>query len=135
MVKDTTSADRYPVSIKGVLLLEQAVLLVKNDRAEWELPGGRIEPGELPAQTLVREFEEELALSVTAKAAIDSYLFEVIPGRNVFIVTYGCQLAGEYHPRLSEEHSEYRLFPLADLANIRLPPGYRRSIEQWHSRS
>jgi 8-oxo-dGTP pyrophosphatase MutT (NUDIX family) len=41
-------------SIKGVLLVEGGVVLVKNPRNEWELPGGRIEPGELPEVTLAR---------------------------------------------------------------------------------
>ena len=40
--------DRYPTSIKGVLLLDGRVLLVKNLRDEWELPGGRIDEGEEP---------------------------------------------------------------------------------------
>jgi len=36
----------YPVSVKGVLVRNDRVLLVHNERDEWELPGGRIEPGE-----------------------------------------------------------------------------------------
>jgi 8-oxo-dGTP pyrophosphatase MutT (NUDIX family) len=36
----------YPTSIKGVLVVEGRVLLVKNSRGEWELPGGRSEEGE-----------------------------------------------------------------------------------------
>jgi len=55
-----------PVSVKGVLLVDGAVVLVKNDRDEWELPGGRVDPGETHAQTLVREFKEELAIEVNA---------------------------------------------------------------------
>ncbi len=42
----------YPTSVKGVLLLDGQVLLVKNSRDEWELPGGRIDAGEDHAQTL-----------------------------------------------------------------------------------
>src|SRR4029079_5398231 len=44
----------YPVSIKGVLLVEWKVLLVRNDRNEWELPGGRLENGATPAQHMAR---------------------------------------------------------------------------------
>lgn len=33
----------YPVSIKGVVVRDGRVLLLKNERDEWELPGGRIE--------------------------------------------------------------------------------------------
>ena len=122
-----------PTSIKGVLLVEGGVVLVKNPRNEWELPGGRIEPGESPESTLAREFEEELSVQVRVGAAIDSYVFEVVPERNVRIVTFGCTLAGTFAPRISAEHLEYRVWPLNELGDLNLPRGYRQSIERWSS--
>jgi 8-oxo-dGTP pyrophosphatase MutT (NUDIX family) len=121
----------YPTSIKGVLLLDGRVLLVKNSRDEWELPGGRIDGDEDHAQTLSREFAEELSIDVAMAAPIDSYLFEVIPGRHVFIVTYGCTLVGVFQPAISEEHTEHCLWPVSRLSELKLPVGYRRSIEKW----
>jgi 8-oxo-dGTP pyrophosphatase MutT (NUDIX family) len=121
----------HPVSIKGVLLIDGQVVLVKNPRDEWELPGGRMDPGETHAQTLAREFTEELSIEVKASKPIDSYVFEVIPGRHVNIVTYGCTLAGKFSPRLSDEHSEHCLWPLGRLSEINLPQGYRHSVEKW----
>src|SRR5690349_13448597 len=108
----------HPVSIKGVLVVEGRVVLVKNSRNEWELPGGRIDPGESHAQTLSREFTEELAVSVNVSELIDAYLFEVIPGRHVQIVTYGCTLAGPFAPTLSDEHTEHCLWPVHRLSEI-----------------
>jgi len=124
-----------PVSIKGVLLLDARVVLVKNPRDEWELPGGRADAGEAHAQTLSREFAEELSLEIAVDAPIDSYLFEVIPGRHVQIVTYGCRLTGEFRPRISDEHTEHCLWPVDRLSEINLPAGYRRSVEKWAGRT
>jgi 8-oxo-dGTP pyrophosphatase MutT (NUDIX family) len=120
-----------PISIKGVLLVGDRVVLVKNPRDEWELPGGRAEEGENHAQVLAREFAEELSIDVRLNAPIDSYLFEVIPGREVLIVTYGCTLAGEFRPMISHEHIKYCLWPVDRLSELNLPTGYRRSIEAW----
>jgi 8-oxo-dGTP pyrophosphatase MutT (NUDIX family) len=123
----------YPVSIKGVLLLESKVVLVRNERNQWELPGGRLELGETAEEGLAREFSEELSIQIEPLGIIDSYLFEVIPGRNVFIVTYGCRLRGEFKPVISAEHTAFGLHAVADLGRIPLPAGYARSIRSWSS--
>ena len=121
----------FPVSVKGVLLVGGKALLVRNEREEWELPGGRLEVGETPEEALAREFSEELSLQIEPVRLVDSYLFEVIPSRNVFIVTYGCTLRGDFNPRLSDEHSAFALHALAELDQIPLPAGYARSIRAW----
>jgi ADP-ribose pyrophosphatase YjhB (NUDIX family) len=120
----------HPTSVKGVLLLGGRVLLVKNPRDEWELPGGRIEQGEDHAKALSREFVKELAIDVAISEPIDSYAFEVIPGRHVVIVTYGCALIGNFNPKLSDEHTEHCLWPVERLSELNLPEGYRRSAEK-----
>lgn len=123
----------FPVSIKGVLLTpDREVLLAFNSRDEWELPGGRIEVGEQPRQTLAREFLEEVSVRVDVQQLIDTYLFEVTPGKYVFIATYGCLPNGPFDPTVSHEHRKLGLFPVAALPD-NLPVGYRRSIEAWHA--
>jgi len=124
----------FPVSIKGVLFTpSRECVLALNGRNEWELPGGRIEIGETSEQCLQREFKEELNVSIDIRQLLDTYLFEVVPGRHVFIATYGCCLAGDFAPVISEEHSQIRTFGI-DLLPLNLPVGYRRSIEAWHAR-
>ena len=120
-----------PLSVKGVLLVDSKVLLLLNERGEWELPGGRMDPGETHAQALVREFREELSVDVDALGQVDSYDFEVIPSRYVHIVTYGCRLRGEFMPKVGDEHREFGLHALSGLDQLPLPEGYRRSILTW----
>jgi 8-oxo-dGTP pyrophosphatase MutT (NUDIX family) len=69
----------FPVSIKGVLVEAGSVMLLENERDEWELPGGRLEPGEAPETCLVREFAEELGAVVDVASIIDCWLYEVLP--------------------------------------------------------
>lgn len=118
----------FPVSVKGVFCAPDGrVVLLLNERGGWELPGGRIEPGESAPACLAREVREELGLQVRVGAPLDSYLFEVVPGKSVFIVTYACRLEGGFAPVLSHEHREVGLFAPEALPE-RLPQGYRESI-------
>ncbi|MGB6449217.1 MAG: NUDIX domain-containing protein [Steroidobacteraceae bacterium] len=118
----------YPISIKGVIFSpRREVILLLNERDEWELPGGRIELGETPAECLAREILEALSLDVQVGAPVDTYLFEVMPGRQVFVATYQCSPIGPFNPVLSPEHKSIGLFaPEALPPN--LPRGYRASI-------
>ena len=116
------------VSIKGVLAAPDGrVVLLQNDRDEWELPGGQIELGESPAQCLAREIQEELCLQVEVGKPLDVYLCEVIPGRHVFIVTYECALVGPFNPTAGHEHRGIGLFS-HDCLPANLPAGYKASI-------
>lgn len=124
----------FSVSVKGVFCAPSGeVVLLMNERDEWELPGGRIEIGESSTECLAREVREELSLEVLVGAPLDTYLFEVIPGKRVFIATYGCTLAGPYDPVISHEHTRIGLFA-PDALPSNLPAGYRASIAAWQRR-
>ncbi len=130
-------AGRYPVSIKGVLAFGGQVVLLKNERAEWELPGGRLEPGESPETALLREIREELSIDAHEPRIVDSWLYRIdtAPGApEVFVVTYALHSnAAAADCRLSGEHREIGLFRPAALAHLRLPQGYRDSIARARS--
>jgi mutator protein MutT len=123
----------FPVSVKGVVLdADDRVLLLRNDRDEWELPGGRIEIGETPEQCVVREIAEETGWAVRAGPLLDAWLYHVTAvDRHVFVVTYGCVPGAAVEPVLSDEHVEVGLFAARELDRLRLPEGYRRSVAAW----
>ena len=119
------------VSIKGVVAADGKVLLLKNDREEWELPGGKLEKGEAPEECCRREILEETTLEVATKTLIDAWLYQVAPEGEVLILTYGCELLGEADIAISHEHNDGQFFDLGELPGLVLPAGYKRSIERW----
>ena len=124
----------HPISIKGVLIHDGRVLLLLNERGEWDLPGGRPDPGENYRAALKREVREEAGLEVEVGAALEGHLFEVLPSRFVRIEAFACTLAGASGVVLSHEHLETRWVPLSDLgetiAGHPLPKGYLGAIRQ-----
>lgn len=131
-------AGRYPVSIKGVVVRSDRVLLLRNERQEWELPGGRLELGETPPQCVAREIAEETGWAVEAGPILDAWTYDIAQvQRHVFIVTYGCHLRpgqDDIEPVLSHEHKQVGLFTAAEVADLEMPQGYRKSIATWFER-
>jgi 8-oxo-dGTP pyrophosphatase MutT (NUDIX family) len=125
---------RHPLSIKAVLIHEGRVLLLLNERSEWDLPGGRPDPGEDHRAALLREVREETGLDVEVDALVDEHVFEVLPQRFVRIAAYACRLVGTSDVVLGLEHLEMRWVPLADLGETiggyAVPAGYLGAIRQ-----
>lgn len=80
----------------------------------WELPGGKVEPGEPHAAALVREVDEETGLSVEVGDLLLAHC-HVYPDRRVVLWTYVCEpIAGERAPRWCD---------WVTVADARLRPG------------
>ena len=127
-------ARRFPVSVKGVIIRGGKVILLRNDRDEWELPGGKLELSESPEQCLVREISEELRLNVEPESILDSWVYTITPGVHVVVIAYGCVESSRDEAVLSHEHTELQWFPLAEIDTLRMPEGYKASIKFWSAR-
>jgi mutator protein MutT len=127
-------AHRFPVSVKGVVVRDGRVVLLENERDEWELPGGKLEPGEAPEACVAREIEEELGLRVRPAVLLDAWVYAITPGVRVLIVTYGCTETAAAEAVVSREHKRLGWIPLEDLAGLRMPDGYKASIRAWSAR-
>jgi ADP-ribose pyrophosphatase YjhB (NUDIX family) len=125
----------FPVSIKGVVVRDGKVLLLRNEREEWELPGGRIELDETPEECVSREITEETQWKVTTGPILDTWMYYIdVAEKHVFIVTYGCYGDGTNEPVLSHEHKEIGLFAEHEVPTLNMPEGYKRSIAAWYDR-
>jgi 8-oxo-dGTP diphosphatase len=72
--------------VAAILERDGKVLIGQRTAAQshplkWEFPGGKVEPGETPAQALTRELEEELAIHNAQAREIQRYLY-TYPGKN-----------------------------------------------------
>ena len=123
----------FPISVKGVVLdSADRVLLLKNARDEWELPGGRLEIGETPEQCVAREVFEETRWKVRTGPILDTWMHYIeAADKYVFIVTYGCHPESDIEPVVSHEHEEIGLFAAFEIDRLDIPDGYRRSIAAW----
>lgn len=103
----TTLVAREPVRVvAGAVVSQGKVLLARrlSPSGQWELPGGKVEPGESDRQALQRELLEELALHTTVSERIGPVI-EVEPG--VELLCYRARMTADEDVILTD-HDEYR---------------------------
>jgi len=125
-----------PVSVKCVVFENGKVWLRKNERNEWELPGGKLEEGEQPEQTAVREAEEELGVKVETGELVGATLYNIPVSEDekegVFVIAYKC----EFVERLGEvEHTgeagaaEFKAFSMEEIESLEITDFYKDWIK------
>jgi 8-oxo-dGTP pyrophosphatase MutT (NUDIX family) len=119
-------------SFKGVVFDSAGrVLLGRNKRQEWELLGGRAEPGDDgPEATIRREVLEETGLSVEVGSIIDVWYYEVADKGRVTIASYFAELCDGAEAVASHEHSDLAFFAPEEVVNLNIPDGYVQTVSK-----
>lgn len=118
------------VNAAGEVLLQR-----RSDNGLWGIPGGAIDPGEEPADAIVREVWEETGVRVIPERVIGVYggpelLVRYPNGDEAMVIsmTFLCRpVSGEPHPH-DDESLEVRYFP-ANALPENLIARHRRRIE------
>jgi len=129
------SAEVIPINMAtGVLVHGDRVLIQKRKPGDvwpglWEFPGGVIERGETPEQTLAREYVEEVELDVRPVEPITVVRYSYTRYR----VTMHCFLCESGVPAppapVFHEATEGRFVSWTELDGFAFPSGHRRLIE------
>lgn len=120
---------RFPVSVKGVCIIDNRVVLVQNERKTWDLPGGKLRRGETLEVALQREIREELNIEVQVRSLLQATRLTIMNRIDVLVVVYHCDtLAGLDELRLSSENFALASFPPTQLDTLHLPKSYITAI-------
>ncbi len=85
----------------------------------WELPGGKLEQGESPAQCLVREYKEELGITVEVGQGLPAIEF-AYDHAHVRLHPFYCTLFAGVPRNLHV--AEHRWVPAEELTQYQFPP-------------
>ena len=121
-------ADKFPVSVKAIIIDNDRVLCLKNEREEWDLPGGKIDFNEDIEKCLKREVKEEVNLEIKNLNILKPFnlKFNDVP---VLVLVYTAEISCESPINVSYEHSEYNFFSKAEIKNLNIPQNYKDLFE------
>ena len=113
------------VVVAGALIDDGALLIAQRDRPPelaglWELPGGKVAPGESDAEALARELHEELGVEVVVEGRIgaDVALTEAMTLRAYLVRRTG-------GPVEARDHRAIRWVTAGDLPEVAWVPADR----------
>jgi 8-oxo-dGTP diphosphatase len=92
----------------------------KQHGSLWELPGGKVEPGESHVSALTRELVEELAILVTVGDLVGVSDFST-PEMAIQLHAYFATLAGG-HPSVTDSHTEHVWLARHELESVTWAP-------------
>lgn len=89
-----------PISVvAAVIEVDGKILCVQRDKSKYdyisykyEFPGGKVEPGELKQDALIREIQEELDYEITVEVPIGNFIY-AYPDFSVHMHFYYCTAA------------------------------------------
>ncbi len=126
---------KIPISVKGIVFDNNSVWLRKNEREEWELPGGKIDQGEQPTETLIRELREELGFEIEVMAIIHVWVHRINDSQDeslgVLVLSYLCRVlskTGIFETESEGGKSKFKKFKLDEIKNLNIPEFYKDAI-------
>ena len=126
-IKTDNLSDKFPVSIKAIIIDDQKVLCLKNERNEWDFPGGKVNFKEDIEKCLRREVKEEVNLEIKNLKILKPFNLKFNDVR-VFVVVYSANILCNSPISISHEHSEYNFFSKKQIKNLNMPQDFKKLI-------
>lgn len=120
----------------GIILINsnnEVLLLLRDDKPEipfpnkWDIPGGRIEEGESPIETIRREMLEELGLQLSS----DFQLFKIYKSDNLTDFLFWKRINLNPDEIALNEGQRLKYFSLEEIRKTELAFNYNQVLEEF----
>jgi len=112
---------KYPISVKGVIIENNRVLLLKNENFIYDLPGGKVEPNQSLEEALIEEIKEETNLDIKIKSFIELKKLH-LNKRDILIASYLVENTSNDPIKISYENWGYDFIKINELEKHNIKP-------------
>lgn len=125
------------VAFKAIIRKDNKILVIKRSGKEevfeklWDIPGGRMNFGEMPKESLAREIYEETGLEVNILSPFTVWSFMASDELQIIGITMLADYrSGEV--ALSEEHTEFKWINPNEFQNLDANNSLKKEIASMH---
>ena len=121
------------VCVGAVAVDDECLLMIRRGHGpaagEWSVPGGRVEPGELLAEAVVRELAEETGLEGVCGELI-GVVERVSEDRHFVILDYAVTVLEAAEPEAGTDAAEAAWIALEEVADLALVDGLAEFLHE-----
>jgi 8-oxo-dGTP pyrophosphatase MutT (NUDIX family) len=108
------------------LVLLRSAVKYPDAGAQWEIVGGRIDPGSPLLENLKREVREETGLEITGMPKLIAGQDILKSTKHIVRLTYMGEGSGDVV--LSDEHTDYKWLPIEEIKKLDPIDGYLKEV-------
>jgi 8-oxo-dGTP diphosphatase len=134
------AATSFGLAVKALIADDQGRILAirrslasKHFKHAWDLPGGKVDPGEGFDVALIREVAEETGVSVVLEGVAGAIEYEMPASRLAVLVLRARRISGQV--TLSSEHDDFVWARPAELAALDFHGQLREFIVEYCGKS
>ena len=118
--------------VAAILINDNKVLIAQRADSDplagyWEFPGGKIEAGETPEETLIREMQEEFCIDIEVREFFGSSTFQYEKGTIRLLAYICCWIGGVIR---STVHHDYAWAEINELDQYNFAPADLPLVEK-----
>lgn len=125
----------YGLTMRGIIKNDNDEILVlrrhpksRTNPHKWELPGGKVDPGEFFDEALIREIKEETSLDGKIEDFCEAVQDDYVHKRTVQIIMYLKDLKGEV--KISDEHDDWMWAGLDKIKELELSTAFEKVLKK-----
>ncbi|AMD16694.1 DNA mismatch repair protein MutT [Methanobrevibacter sp. YE315] len=126
---------KYGLTMRGIIKNDDGKILIlkrhplsKTDPDTWELPGGKVDPGESFDDALVREIKEETSLDAKVGDFAEAVQNDYAHKRTVQLIMYLDDVEGDV--KISDEHIDWMWADLGDVESLELSSSFKKVLKK-----